>query len=639
MFYEIQYDICSIFVYVFSMYYVLTFKGIKRVQNRFFLILVLDGMLSAILDILSAVAIDYPHLFSTTLKAGFTYGYLVLHLLQPLAFLLFAVYSLALWKDRSARIRYLYFMVAPYVLVLALLAVNAVTHQAFYFDEAGLYQRGPLFFFFYLVSATYLMWLIILIVRHRRAINSYLAACFLVYIAASIIATIIQFVRPQMLVELFIQSLSCIGLMTAISAQEDVMDRVTGLYSEDVFVEDNRYAIGAYPYRLIVVRLTNIPYYNATVGMRLMDATLKYIADYLSMRHKGRTYYLGNGVYAMMVTDLSEEEVRGEIASLRNFFQEPIVYEDVSFAFNTQILRINVPEDASSIDRVLMLTRAQYRTDNRRCTVYDGEELKLVERDVEIEHALQKALRDRTLTVYFQPIWWREDNKIHSAEALLRLFDDDLGMVHAEEFIAVAEKTGLIYDVGIYIMDEVCRLYKERDFKSFGIEYVEVNLSAVQCMRRGLTRAFKDILEKYRLDAKHINLEITESAAADNAELLAENVARLRNLGLTFSLDDYGTGYSNFTYILEMEFANIKLDRSILWSTDTHEEAKSILSNSIRMIQEIGEKALVEGVETEEQKNMLCEYGCDYLQGYYFSKPVDVESFITYCREFNGVAS
>lgn len=638
MSYEIQYDICSIFIYVFSLYYVLAFKGIKRVQNRFFLILVSCGLFAAIFDILSALAIGNPAFLSSFAKAGVTYGYMALHLFHPLLLLLFAVYSLALWHDRATRIKYLYYMVAPYLLVIVLLAINPVMRELFYFDDAGIYHRGPFFIVLYVISAAYLIGLVVLLYRHRATINRYLTMYFLFYIAASIVATIVQFLYPSLLVELFIQSIVCIGLMTAISSQEDAMDRVTGLFGEDVFIEDNRYAIGAHPYRLIVVRLTNIPYYNATVGVRTMEGALKFVGDYLSMRHKGRTYYLGNGVYAMMITGMSEEEVRGEIASLRNYFQEPIVYEDISLAFHSQILRINVPEDASSIDRILLLTRADYRADNRRCTVYDGEELKLVERDVEIERALQKALRDKTLTVHFQPIWWREDNKIHSAEALLRLFDDDLGMVHAEEFIAVAEKTGLIFDVGVYIMDEVCRLFRERDFKSFGIDYVEVNLSAVQCMRKGLTRAFKDILEKYRLEGRHINLEITESAAADNAELLAENIARLRDLGLTFSLDDYGTGYSNFTYILEMQFANIKLDRSILWSADTHEEAKSILRNSIRMIQEIGEKALVEGVETKEQKDMLCDFGCDYLQGYYFSRPVDVDAFIEFCKKFNGVA-
>ena len=120
------------------------------------------------------------------------------------------------------------------------------------------------------------------------------------------------------------------------------------------------------------------------------------------------------------------------------------------------------------------------------------------------------------------------------------------------------------------------------------------------------------------------------------AELLAENVRRLQELGCTFSLDDYGTGYSNFTYILELAFDNIKLDRSILWSTATNENARSILRHSIRMIQEIGWKALVEGVETEEQKDMLCDFGCDLLQGFFFSKPVDVETFVAFCKEFNG---
>lgn len=636
MFYEIQYDICSIFIYTFSLYYVLAYKGVTRVQNRFYSLLALDGLLTAVFDILSAVTTDYPESFSTTTKAAVTYCYLILHCLQVWILLMFATYAFNFWTERAQRIRNHWIFGSLYIFEMVLVATNPFTGFAFTFDENGRYVRGTLFPVFYAISLLYLAILLWLVVKNRRSVSRYLMGCYFFYVSASIIAAAIQIFRPQLLIELFVQSLGCLGLMVAISSQEDNLDRVTGLFNEDVFMEDNRYALGAYAYSLIVVRITNLPYYNATVGVPMVEGALKQIAFFLKAHHEGRTYYVGNGVFAMMLINIPEGDVRREIAALRSYFQESIVYQDVSLAFHTQILHINVPKDASTIEKIMLLTHAQYRTDNRRCTVYDGDELRFVERDVEIEKALQRALKNRTLSVYFQPIWWREDNKIHSAEALMRLFDDELGMVSTEEFIAVAEKTGLIYEIGIYIMEEVCKMFRTYDFKGFGIEYVEVNLSAIQCMRRGLTREFKRILEENHLDGKHINLEITESAAADNAELLAENVRRLQELGCTFSLDDYGTGYSNFTYILELAFDNIKLDRSILWSTATNENARSILRHSIRMIQEIGWKALVEGVETEEQKDMLCEFGCDLLQGFFFSKPVDVETFVAFCKEFNG---
>ncbi|MBQ9511566.1 MAG: EAL domain-containing protein [Lachnospiraceae bacterium] len=636
MFYEIQYDICSILIYGFSLYYVLAYKGVKRVQNRFFALLVFNGILSAVFDILSAISLDYPELFSVAGKTTVTYIYLILHCLQAWIILMFGCYSFAFWTDRKIRIRNQWIFATLYLVELIVLFINPFTGFAFRFDASGRYLRGALYPVFYAISIVYLVILLTLIVIRRKNVSRYLMGCFFFYITASVIAAIIQLMRPQLLIELFVQSLGCMGLMLAISSQEDNLDRVTGLFNEDVFMEDNRYAIGAQPYSLIVVRITNLPYYNATVGVPMVEGTLKQIAFFLKAHNEGRTYYVGNGVFAMMLINIPEGDVRREIAALRSYFQESIVYQDVSLAFHTQILHINVPRDASTIEKIMLLTHAQYRTDNRRCTVYDGDELRFVERDVEIEKALKRALKNRTLSVYLQPIWWREDNKIHSAEALMRLFDDDLGMVSTEEFIAVAEKTGLIYDIGIYIMEEVCKMFRMYDFKGFGIEYIEVNLSAIQCMRRGLTREFKRILEENHLDGKHINLEITESAAADNAELLAENVRRLQELGCTFSLDDYGTGYSNFTYILELAFDNIKLDRSILWSTATNENARSILRHSIRMIQEIGWKALVEGVETEEQKDMLCDFGCDLLQGFFFSKPVDVETFVAFCKEFNG---
>ena len=182
MFYEIQYDICSILIYGFSLYYVLAYKGVKRVQNRFFALLVFNGILSAVFDILSAISLDYPELFSVAGKTTVTYIYLILHCLQAWIILMFGCYSFAFWTDRKIRIRNQWIFATLYLVELIVLFINPFTGFAFRFDASGRYLRGALYPVFYVISIIYLVILLTLIVIRRKNVSRYLMGCFFFYI-------------------------------------------------------------------------------------------------------------------------------------------------------------------------------------------------------------------------------------------------------------------------------------------------------------------------------------------------------------------------------------------------------------------------------------------------------------------------
>nr|MCR4588378.1 EAL domain-containing protein [Lachnospiraceae bacterium] len=237
--------------------------------------------------------------------------------------------------------------------------------------------------------------------------------------------------------------------------------------------------------------------------------------------------------------------------------------------------------------------------------------------------------------IYYQPIYHKEKQKICSAEALVRLFDDEIGFVPPDEFIPIAERNGMIVEMGVQVFSQVCEMITSVDMDALGLDYIEVNLSTLQCMNSELAESFKKVLEDYHVDAKYINLEITESAAVNNPDMLLSTMKRLREIGFGFSLDDYGTGYSNFTYMFEMNFDIIKLDKSILYKADRDRKADVILRNSIRMLKEMDFEVLMEGVETKRQKDMVEALGCDLLQGYFFSRPLPKDVFLDFVRDFS----
>ena len=224
---------------------------------------------------------------------------------------------------------------------------------------------------------------------------------------------------------------------------------------------------------------------------------------------------------------------------------------------------------------------------------------------------------------------------IISAEALIRLNDRVLGFVSPEEFIPISESNGKILEISEFVIDSVFRFVNENPLKDMGIEFIELNLSIMQCMDKKLTEKLQYYINKYGTDPKQINLEITETATNFDEERLRLQLAEIKKLGFSFSLDDYGTGYSNLVRVLEYPVDIIKLDKSIVWSAFQDRDNFVTLRNLVSMFHDVRRKIVAEGVESEEQMAALTELGCDFLQGYYYSKPVCEEEFLAFVAKFN----
>ena len=200
----------------------------------------------------------------------------------------------------------------------------------------------------------------------------------------------------------------------------------------------------------------------------------------------------------------------------------------------------------------------------------------------------------------------------------------------------ISENNGKILEISEYVIDSVFRFVKENDIAAMGMEFVEMNLSAMQCMDKNLTEKLQYYIHKYDIDPRRINLEITETATNFDEHRLKEQLLDIKKLGFTFSLDDYGTGYSNLVRVLEYPVDVIKLDKSIVWAAFTDRDSFVTIKNLISMFHDVRRKLVAEGVENEEQMITLKELGCDYVQGYYYSRPVPKTAFIEYTKSINN---
>ncbi len=247
---------------------------------------------------------------------------------------------------------------------------------------------------------------------------------------------------------------------------------------------------------------------------------------------------------------------------------------------------------------------------------------------------LRCALEEDRIEVFYQPIYSTKERRFVSAEALVRIRDQEGNIIPPGIFIPIAERNGLISQIGECVFDKTCAFIKKNRLKErFGIEYVEVNLSVRQCEDLNLAENYIRIMQKHQLEPSCISLEITESASIRIRENLLRNMRLLMDYGVKFALDDFGNGESNLNYIVDMPVSIVKFDRDMTQSYFSSYKAKFVMEAAMHMIQDMKLEIVSEGVETREQAEAIGALGIEYIQGYYFSRPLPGEEFLEFVAE------
>ncbi|MBP5266164.1 MAG: EAL domain-containing protein, partial [Lachnospiraceae bacterium] len=215
---------------------------------------------------------------------------------------------------------------------------------------------------------------------------------------------------------------------------------------------------------------------------------------------------------------------------------------------------------------------------------------------------------------------------------LARIRNRDGSLMMPGAFIPVAETSDQIIHIGQRVFAKVCEFLANHDMDKVGIDYVEVNLSVQQCQRKTLAEEYIAIMEKYHVDPRRINLEITESGSVRHRKNLIANMKTLIEYGVRFSLDDFGTGESNLDYIMNMPVDIVKFDRTLTQAYFSSARTKYVIDTVIEMIRGLDLEIVSEGVETQEQYHTMIEKDIDYIQGYYFAKPMPADEFLFFVQ-------
>lgn len=309
--------------------------------------------------------------------------------------------------------------------------------------------------------------------------------------------------------------------------------------------------------------------------------------------------------------------------------------------FATVILcdQISPFDSGEEIFRFFSFLRAECREERGKLIVATEQMLhKFMEKDV-LEQEITNALREDRVEVFLQPIFSNNDQSFTSAEALVRIRKQDGTMLPPGQFIPLAEENGQILQLGERVFEKVCQFLKSMDVQKSGLHYVEINLSVVQCEKRDLAEQLISIAQRYHVDPGLINLEITETASISARKTLLENMKKLIDYGFTFSLDDFGKGESNLMYVVEMPVSIVKLDMDMSKAFFQIPKAKQVVRAVISMAHSMGLRVVAEGIETKEENQTITQEGIDYIQGYYYAKPLPMGAFREFLEHANGEGS
>ena len=390
------------------------------------------------------------------------------------------------------------------------------------------------------------------------------------------------------------------------------------------------------PYLLVYANIKNFKFINDSLGMASGDELLRFWASqtlptlseeeaigrvtadrFVVLRRNG-------GAEALRKDD---QEVLGPV---RNYFTDRGRENRVLLCGGIYVV---TPADHQQInidhmmDCARMAEKKVRSTRNEGYEFYNPEQWEKDKQVADIINHLPAAIKSGGLHVWYQPQVNYETKKNTGAEALCRWDHHELGFLYPLDFITVLEESGLIYDLDCYVWDRVCQdLHR---WNEQGCRFsASVNVSRCDIREdRDIPGQFSSLIQKYNLSPDQLRIEITETAFAENPELLISNTVKLRELGFQVEMDDFGSGYSSLHMLKEVPIDRIKLDLHFLTSSGDQEKSRTIVGCMIQMVDMLGMKLIAEGVETPEQAEFLYSRGCQEMQGYYFYKPMPVEEF------------
>ena len=395
------------------------------------------------------------------------------------------------------------------------------------------------------------------------------------------------------------------------------------------------------PFSLLMVDMVNIKRINDSLGFEAGDKLIKQAAQKLDeLVDKFRfVAHFGGGQFLFLAEQTHELVTEVLISNILSCFKQPFDVKEENINQNASIGITLYPDDGETAEELLTNVHVavnQAKRSGRFTYAYFSEKYnKEAHSLLHMENLLGQAIKNEEFSIFCQPKVDVQSGRFLGAEALLRWFNSDLGSVPPDQFIPLAEETGMILSIGRWVINESCRQacqWQNAGYKNFTIA---INMSPKQFLDKDIVPFIKNCLNTYNIEGNQVEIEVTEGLFIEEGEAIDLQISALKEIGISLALDDFGTGYSSLQYLRNYPFDTLKIDRSFVSELPESQGDASLVRAMTAMGRALGMKIVAEGVEEQAQADFLKAEGCDIFQGYLFGKPMSENDFMAWLKNAN----
>lgn len=622
---------CGLLVVLIIFYLSFRENYLMLSSRKIYFALLISTAICVSFDILSCAGIYYHDRVPEALTLALCKLYLSTLVLESFLGCMYTVREyFRLHKDMNDKIfkNALAFSVAAGLILPLVLPISYYLNK----DDGVLYSYGPACAATYIFCVLYILITLFTCVFLMNNSNRMRRRVILIWQVIDIAAALFQMFFPQFLLVGFA---SCVGMFLLFSQLEnpnDGIDKETGCFNMDMeksYLNDRFQNGKNFSGMFIFVDVDDIK-----LDLDEQMIVMVYMANYFRSLKCGKVFRTFPNEFSMVFDD--QKKLFDTYHTIKQNFSSEQTIPGIADSLKFHLRYYLLPESSileKTEDVIRLHNYYNEMSDIGDDVIIDESAFESMHEFINIKKMIISALKENRIETFYQPIYSVKTGEFLSAEALVRIRKPDGGIVMPSVFIPVAERSGLIGRVGEEVFRQVCRLYGSGRLDGLHIKYIEINLSVAQFDSPDLVERFDSILREYKVSPDRINFEITESAQVKVKKTMLEAMRRLNMMGLNFSLDDFGTGRSNLDYFIDMPVNIVKFDRTFTMSYFTNIRTRYIMQTIIEMMQKMGLEIVIEGIETKEQFEECKNLNIDFVQGFYFSKPVPEDEFIEFLTD------
>ncbi len=630
-------EIISALFLLVILIYSIRYRVVPNRRNRLFVSMVAIVFVLLILSIATVMLSTHPHLVSDPLNV---FIHTIFFMTYPVVPVLFFYYICAVIFENNDRLITRIFLLSyiPKLIYDVIVLLNPFNHFMFVISNETGYVAHSGEVLIFGIAILYMVMILVIAIRYRKILSPQLTTVIISYILVYLVFLGIQYLFPSQVLSGTASVLFILILYLYIQNMEMRTDRLTNLLNRAAGEQQLKLLDKQqHPTQLVLISLSDFRTVNGLYGQAFGDAILRLISDYLvNFTNVGSVFRYSGDTFLLILKEDSESALI-KLKEIRDRFKKSFTVGETTTTIRANFVFAQYPDHIKSSENALAILEfltAKIKQDPKENFIRSSSKsLDEMKRRSQVIEIIKRAVEQDLFSIAIQPIYSITKQTYTKAEALLRLSDQQLGIISPAEFIPLAEETGLIISIGKLVTKKTAKFIKECNDLGIFLDSISVNYSVHHMSYIHLIEDINNVIEETKIFPSQLKIEITESIFISDYSQILNNIDALNKIGVGILLDDFGTGFSNLASVVKLPLELVKFDRTLILESFGNQKSMAMVEGLIQAFKRSGFPTLAEGVETEMQETMVQEMGFEYIQGYHKSRPLSPRDFIDFIQK------